>query len=285
LHCRYVGPIDRSVVARVLRRAAGASAVLLAYLATSRACLADGGGKIGGGIEPAYTACLSAKSSCKSVARTQFRIQYKRYVSRTFSVRLRLSRVYQMTIDDDKADGSSEEQQASKFNPPLDVVDVKMRFSEPDGRDRFESRTGYAYQYPNPNAANGYHTVYVSGDYYFGPPIRSGWGGLSRRWDVLVRVSTDVFAIANRTPEELAQFVPTYTVPINGNGSTRAYVSYAREQRFAGGNSVRTPSNRFETGLTRDATPWLEFYGKLVLFGTRGLPGTSKAIFGVEVTF
>ena len=270
--------------ARALRCAVWPSAVLLVWVSATCASRADGGGKIGGGIEPAYSPCLSA-TSCKSVARSQFRIQYKQFVTRTFSVRVRLSRVYQLTLDDDKADGSSEQQQASKFSPPLDVIDAKLRFSESDGRDHFEARTGYAYQYPNPNAANGYHVVYLSGDYYFGAPMPSGWGGLSRRWDVLVRVSRDLFATANPPGEDLVQFVPTYTVPLNSDGSTRAYASYAREQRFVGTNNVRTPSNRFEFGATRDATPWLQFYGKILLFATRGVSGTTKGIVVAELKF
>ncbi|HEY2475589.1 MAG TPA: hypothetical protein VGI19_12435 [Candidatus Cybelea sp.] len=190
-----------------------------------------------------------------------------------------------MTLDDDEADGSSEEQQTSKFNPPLDTIDVKLRFSGLDGRDHFEGRIGYAYQYPNPNAANGYHTTYLSGDYFFGPPIPIGWGSLSRRWDVLLRVAQDRFAAANGSPEQLVQVAPTYTIPINNDGSTRAYVSYAREQRFVGSDNVRTPSNRFEFGATRDPTRWLEFYAKILLFATRSVPATTKAIVGAEVTF
>jgi len=81
------------------------------------------------------------------------------------------------------------------------------------------------------------------------------------------------------------QLVPTYTLPVNGDGSTRAYASYAREQRFLGSDNVRTPSNRFEAGLTRDATPWLEFYAKILTFATRGVSGTTKGILGAEVTF
>jgi hypothetical protein len=260
------------------------SAMLLVWLGAGGTCLADGGGRLGGGIEPAYSACLSAKPSCKNVARAQFRIQYKQNVTRTFSLRLRVSRVYQLTLDD--ADyGSSEQQRASNFNPPVDTIDLKLRFSEPDGRDRFEARTGYFYQYATPNTSNGYHTIYASGDYYFGAPIPSGWGRLSRRFDVLMRVSQDLFATANRPAEQLVQLVPTYTAPLNSDGATRAYVSYAREQRFSGSDRVRTPSNRFEVGLTRDPTRRLELYAKLLMFATRSLPGTTKGILGVEYTF
>lgn len=274
-----------TIASRTLRCTVWPAAVLLVWIGAGSACLADGGGKIGGAVESAYSACLSSQSSCKSVARTQLRVQYKRLITRTFSVRVRVSRIYQLTLDDDLDDGSSEEQQASKFNPPLDTIDVKLRFSDLDGRDHFEGRIGYAYQYPNPNAANGYHTTYISGDYFFGPPIPLGWGSLSRRWDVLVRFAQDEFAAANLPPEELGQVVPTYTIPINSDGSTRTYVSYAREQRFLGSNNLRTPSNRFEFGATRDPTRWLEFYGKILLFATRSVPGTAKAIVGVEVTF
>ncbi|MEO6991320.1 MAG: hypothetical protein ABI346_08035, partial [Candidatus Baltobacteraceae bacterium] len=136
-----------------------------------------------------------------------------------------------MTLDDDKDEGSSEEQQASTFDPPFDVIDVKLRFGEPDGRDRFEVRTGYAYQHSDPNAVDGYHAASVSGNYYFGAPIRSGWGRQSRRLDVLVRVSDNLYAAASRPQEELGQFVSTYTVPLNTDGSTRMYASNARELR------------------------------------------------------
>jgi hypothetical protein len=154
-----------------------------------------------------------------------------------------------------------------------------------DGRDRFEARTGYSFQHSNPNAADGYHALYLSGDYYFGPPIPWGRGGLSRRLDLLVRVAQNRFAAANRSPEQIMQFVPTYTVPLTGDGSTRIYASYAREVRFSGGNSVRTPSNRFELGVNRNATRWLQFYGRISLFGTRGVAGTAKGVLGFEVTF
>ena len=80
----------------------------LLWASASGACLADGA-KVTGGIEPAYTACLSAPSSCRSLVRTQFRIQYKPFAVRGFSVRIRLLRGYQMGLDDDKEDGPSEE--------------------------------------------------------------------------------------------------------------------------------------------------------------------------------
>lgn len=245
--------------------------------------MADGA-KITGGIEPAYTRCLSAGSSCSNLIRTQFRLQYKPFAVRGFSARIRLLRAYQLTVDDDKDEGSSEEQQASKFDPPFDLIDVKTRFSASDGRDHFEARAGYAYQHSDPNTVDGYHAAYVSGDYYFGAPIPSGWGGLSRRLDVLLRISQNLYATANRPSEKLVQFVPTYTVPLNTDGSTRMYASYARELRFSGSNAVRTPSNRFELGAYRNATRWLEFYGRMALWGTRGVPGTAKVVVGIDVT-
>ncbi len=252
------------------------------WASATGACLADG--SLTGGIEPAYTACLSAGSSCSSLVRTNFRIQYKPYAVRGFSVRIRLSRAYQMGLDDDKDDGSDEEEQSSKFDPPFDVVDVKLRFSAPDGRDRVEVRTGYAYQHSDPNAADGYHTPYLSGDYYFGPPIPTGWGGLSRRFDVLLKVSQNVYAQANRPQEDLDQFVTTYTVPLTGDGATRMYTAYARELRFSGSNTVLTPSNRFELGLTRNPTRWLELYGRFSVFATRGITGAARGVVGVDLT-
>lgn len=257
--------------------------VLLLWVSASAACMADGA-KITGGIEPAYTRCLSAGSSCSNLIRTQFRLQYKPFAVRGFSARIRLLRAYQLTVDDDKDEGSSEEQQASKFDPPFDLIDVKTRFSASDGRDHFEARAGYAYQHSDPNTVDGYHAAYVSGDYYFGAPIPSGWGGLSRRLDVLLRISQNLYATANRPSEKLVQFVPTYTVPLNTDGSTRMYASYARELRFSGSNAVRTPSNRFELGAYRNATRWLEFYGRMALWGTRGVPGTAKVVVGIDVT-
>jgi|GEM_PF-4678641 len=264
--------------------AARALAVLLLWVTSDRACLADGGGKIAAGIEPAYSGCLSAKSRCKNVVRTQFRLQYTRYVTRTFSVRVRLLRAYQLTLDDDRQEGASEEQQTSKLDPPFDVIDLRFRSSEHSGRDRFEARTGYSYQHSSANVADGYHAVYLSGDYYFGPPIPWGIGGLSRRLDVLVRVSQTSFPAKNRTAEQIVQFVPTYTVPLTSDGATRVYASYARELRFSGGNSVRTPSNRFELGANRNATRWLQLYGRISLFGTRSVSGTAKVVIGVDIT-
>lgn len=187
-------------------------------------------------------------------------------------------------MDDDKDEGVSEERSASIFDPPFDVADLKLRLGALDGRDRFEVRTGYAYQHSDQNTADGYHTGYVSGDYYFGPPIATGFGGASRRFDVLMKVSDNLYAQANRPPEELDQFVSTYTVPINADGSTRMYVSYARELRFSGSNAVRTPSNRFDLCGYRDPTRWLEFYARLSIFGTRGIPGAAKAVAGVDIT-
>ncbi|MBV8531029.1 MAG: hypothetical protein JO104_06900 [Candidatus Eremiobacteraeota bacterium] len=255
----------------------------LLWLGGGAACLADGGGKLVGGVEPAYTICLSARPSCKSLVRTQFRLQYRQRVSRTFSVRLRLARAYQLTLDDDKEAGSSEEQAASKLQPPFDVVDLKLRFGEANGRDRIEMRTGYAYQHSQAGLSNGYHTAYISVDYYFGAPMASGWGGLSRRFDVLVKVSQNLYAAIDRPEEELTQFVQTYTLPLNADGSTRAYGSYARELRLAGSNNVRAPSNRFEVGAYRDATRWLQFYGRISVFATRGLPGASKIVLGIDI--
>jgi hypothetical protein len=198
---------------------------------------------------------------------------------------MRLLRAYQLTLDDDRDQGSSEEQQVSKLNPPFDAVDIRFRSSGTGGRDRLTVRTGYSYQHSNPNAVDGYHALYLSGDYYFGPVISSGRGSLSRRLDALIRVSQNVFASRNRSSEQIVQFVPTYTVPLSSDGSTRMYASYAREVRFSGGNSVRTPSNRFELGVARNATRWLELYGRISLFGTRGVSGTAKGVVGIDITF
>jgi hypothetical protein len=272
-----------AMLLRSLRTILWPSAVLFLWAGAGRACLADGA-SITGGIEPAYTACLSAGSSCSSFARTQFRLQYKPFARRGFSVRIKVARAYQLTLDDDKDDGSSEEQQASKFDPPFDVVDVKFRFSEADGRDRFELRTGYAYQHSDPNTDDGYHAAYLSGDYYFGPAMQSGWGGLSRRFDVLLRVSGNQYVTLQRPDEEFGQFVSTYTLPISNDGTTRIYTSYARELRFGGSNTVRTPSNRFDLGAVRNPTRWLELFGRFSVFGTRGVPATSRVVVGVDVT-
>jgi hypothetical protein len=256
--------------------------MLFPWIATSVGCLADGA-KITGGIEPAYTACLSA-GFCSNLVRTQFRLQYKPVSIRGFSVRVRIARAYQMTMEDDRDEGVGEEQQASIFDPPYDVADVKFRFSDPNGRDRFELRTGYAYQHSDPNSVDGYHSTYLSGDYYFGGAIPSGWSGLSRRWDVLLKASDNLYAQANRPSEELDQFVSTYTTPLNNDGTTRMYASYARELRFSGSDVVRTPSNRFDVGATRYPTRWLELYGRISVFATRGISGAARAVVGADVT-
>ena len=277
-------PYYQCVVARALRCTVRPLAIVLLWVGSGSACLADGGGKAAAGIEPAYVGCLSARPKCKNVVRTQFRLQYTRFVARTFSVRVRVLRAYQLTLDDDRGEGSSEEQQTSNLSPPFDGIDIRLRFTESGGRDRLEARTGDSYQHSNPNTADGYHALYMSGDYYFGPPIRSGRGGLSRRLDVLVRVSHNTFAAVNRSAEEIIQFVPTYTVPLTSDGSTRVYASYARELRFSGGNRVRTPSNRFELGVRRNVTRSLQLYGRISLFGTRSVPGTGKLVLGVDIT-
>jgi len=188
-----------------------------------------------------------------------------------------------MTMDDDRDVGPAEQLKASKLDPPFDVIDVKLRFSDSDGRDRWEIRTGYAYQYSGPNYT-GYHTVYLSGDYYFGPPIRSGWGSLSRRWDLTAKLSQNRFALVSRSPEDLDQFTSTYTVPLSSDGTTRMYGAYARELRFSGSNVVRSPSNRFELGAYRNPTRWLELYGRISTYATRGVPGTTRIVLGVDVT-
>lgn len=245
-------------------------------------CLADA--KLSGGVEPAYTVCLGAAAFCRDLVRTQFRLQYKPVSRPGFSLRFRVLRAYQMTLEDDANDGSSEQEQSGAFDPPFDLIDVKARLSEPDGRDRFEFQGGYAYQHSDPNKADGYHTPYLSAQYYFGPPIRTGWGGLSRRWDVLLRVSQDRYAAAQRPQEELDQFVSTYTVPVTNDGATRVYAAYARELRFSGSNTVRTPSNRFEIGAKRYPTSWLELYGRISSFATRGIPGSTRFVAGANIT-
>lgn len=270
---------------RALQRIVWSLTILALWLNCGRACLADSGGKVGGGVEPAFVGCISSKSGCKNVVRTQFRIQYTRYVTRTSSVRMRLLTAYQLILDDDRDQGASEEQQVSRLNPPFDVIDFRWRSSEPNGRDRFEARTGYSYQHSNPSVSDGYHALYISSDYYFGPPIPLGKGSLSRRLDLSIRVAQTTFAAANRSTEQTLQFGPIYTIPVTSDGATRVYGSYARELRFSGSNRVRTPSNRFEIGVTRKATRWLQFYGRISLFGTRNTPGATKLILGLDFTF
>jgi hypothetical protein len=256
--------------------------VLIFSISSVGTCLADA--RVTGGIEPSFTACLANSSACTKFVRTQFRLQYKPVAVRGFSFRIRLLRAYQMSVDDDRDEGAGEERKTSRFDPPFDLVDVKARFSAPDGRDRLEARAGYSYQYSNPNRPDGYHAAYLSGDYYFGAPIPSGWGGRSRRLDVLLRITQNLYATTARPVEKLVQVVPTYTVPLNGDGSTRTYFSYAREVRFSGSNTVRTPSNRFEVGAYRNPTRWLEFYARYAAWGTRGVPGTARFVVGADIT-
>jgi hypothetical protein len=270
------------LVAKSLRRRVFSLLPLLLAGVTGT-CFADGA-KITGGVEPAYTECLSTASACKSLQRTQYRLQYKPISVRGFSFRIRLLRAYQVTVDDDRDEGASEERRSSFFDPPFDLVDVKARFSQPDGRDQFEARAGYSYQHPDPNKADGFHAAYLSGDYYFGAPISTGWGKRSRRVDILLRISQNLYATAARPTEKLVQWIPTYTIPVNPDGSSRLYASYAREIRFSGSNSVRTPSNRFELGTYRDSTRWLELYGRVAWWATRGLPGTARLVVGVDIT-
>jgi hypothetical protein len=258
------------------------SGALLFSISAGGTCLADA--KVTGGIEPSFTACLANSSACTKFVRTQFRLQYKPISVRGFSFRIRLLRAYQMSVDDDKDEGAGEERQTGRLDPPFDLLDVKARWSAPDGRDHFEARGGYSYQYSNPNRPDGYHALYLSGDYYFGAPIPSGWGGLSRRLDVLLRITQNLYATPTRPVEKLVQLIPTYTVPLNADGSTRMYLSYAREVRFSGGNEVRTPSNRFEVGAYRDPTRWLELYTRYAAWGTRGIPGTARLVFGADIT-
>jgi hypothetical protein len=270
-------------VIRALRCTFWISGALLFSVSAAGTCLADGA-KVTAGIEPSFTACLANSSTCTKFVRTQFRLQYKPIAVRGFSLRVRLLRAYQMSVDNDQDEGAGEERQTSRFDPPFDLVDLKARFSAPDGRDHFEARAGYSYQYSNPNASDGYHAAYLSGDYFFGAPIPSGWGGRSRRLDVLLRITQNLYATPSRPVEKLIQAVPTYTVPLNADGSTRTYVSYAREIRISGSNNVRTPSNRFELGAYRNPTRWLEFYGRFAAWGTRGVPGTARLVVGADIT-
>lgn len=278
IYARY-----RCAVARALRFAVWASAGVLLWGGSSAVCSADGA-KITGGIEPAFTACLGANSRCRNFLRTQFRVEYKPISVRGFSARIRLLRAYQMTVENDQDEDSSEQQQTSKFDPPFDLADVKLRFRAPDGRDRFEANAGYTYQHSDPNSADGYHAAYVSGDYFFGDPIPSGWDGRSRQFDVLLRVTQILYATAARPVEKLVQAVPTYTLPVNADGSTRVYASYAREVRLSGSDAVRTPSNRFELGAYRNPTRWLELYGRMALWATRGIPSTARMVAGLKIT-
>lgn len=276
-------PYYGCAVPQALRYAVWASAGVLLWTSAGANCMADGA-KVTAGVEPAFTACLGANSRCRKFVRTQFRLQYKPISIRGFSARLRLLRAYQMMVDDDRDVGSGEEQQTSKFDPPFDLADVKLRFSAADGRDHYEARAGYSYQHSDPNRADGYHAVYVSGDYYFGNPIPSGWGGRSREFDVLLRITQNAFATASRPVEQLVQAVPTYTLPVDGDGSTRVYASYAREVRFGGSNTIRSPSNRFELGAYRNPTRWLELYGRMAFWATRGVTGTSRIVIGLDIT-
>jgi hypothetical protein len=191
-------------------------------------------------------------------------------------------RAYQMTLDDDRDEGPAQQLRASKLDPPYDVLDVRLRFPK-DGRDHWEVRTGYAYQYSAQNYT-GYHTVYLSGDYYFGPPMPSGWGGLSRRWDITAKLSQNRFALVSRSPEDFDQITSTYTVPLSSDGATQVYGAYAREFRFSGSKVVRSPSNRFEIGAYRYPTRWLEFYGRFSTYATRGVTATTRVVVGVNVT-
>ncbi len=233
-------------------------------------------------LEPTYTACASAAASCTSSARLSLRFEYTPKKLRTSYITVKLSREYQRSWDD-KSNSSAQEQESSKFSPPMDVLDVKARIGDSDGRDHLEMRAGYTYQHSDGVTNDAYHSAYLSGDYFFGAPIEAGSDGLSRSFDVFTRLSQNFYSAAGRPDEMRLQIVPTYTVPINRDGTTRVYASYTREARIIMGNTLPVSSNRFDTAVVRDMTPSIQGYARLSIFGSKGLPGLTKVIVGIEI--
>ena len=236
-------------------------------------------------LEPTSTVCLSAKTLCANAARISPGLEYKLVFKRASYLRVKISQRYERS-QEDGADVETGDVQISPFFPVESVLDFKARINDVDARDRLELRTGYSYRRSTatmPN--NGYHSIYVSGDYFFGLPISAGSDGLSRQFDMRIRLAQNKYAERTQPNQLVVQLAPGFTVPVNKSGSTRITTTYLREIRFNGSDPRPEPSNRFDLSAIRDMNPAVRAYVTYSLFAAHGSPGKGQLVFGVRVKF
>jgi len=215
-----------------------------------------GGSAVEFTISPSYSVCLSSTAPCTPLARLSFSAKYARRYSRTRSFRIKLAREYQQSTTDDAGQGIL---LLRASQAATDTLNARLRFFDGAGYERDTVQAGYSYQHSLGNSPT-YHTIYGFDDFFFGRPIERGSDGPARRFDVVLRLSENLYQSNLQLPQSYVLLTPEVTFPLNPSGTWRTNANYTIQQQFAGGGKLAPSSWRFTATVTRDFNPSIKAF-------------------------
>jgi hypothetical protein len=227
-------------------------------------------------VEPTYTFCLSGPA-CTSAGRTSFAAEYKPIVNRKLDLRIKLTRAYLRSSDEDGVDDINATAD-QRYQAAADSLDLRLRMFDGDGYERQEPRAGYSYQHPvGPSA--GHHTFYASDALFFGARILRGTEGPAHLFRVQLKVSKDAYEPAGVAPQTFVQATAYATFPLVPSGTWRAEAACTAQQQLDGYSGFSIFSTRYSATLTHDFSAAVRAYARVQASRTTNLIAGMKIVF------
>jgi len=133
------------------------------------------------------------------------------------------------------------------------------------GAEQFQVTLANTYRHAGPSIVqqakfaptSGYHVTALTPDYYFGPVFVQCPSGATRRWDIAVstmsgshRTAPDAVTGATDVASKITyQISPTYSFPLNYNGSLYAALNYTNDVRYFDGLPQPVHFNDYDLGI------------------------------------
>jgi hypothetical protein len=227
-------------------------------------------------VEPTYTFCLSGPA-CSSASRTSFAAEYKPIVNKKLDLRIKISRAYMRSSDEDGLDDINTTAD-QRYQAAGDSLDLRLRMYGPDGYERQEPRAGYSYQHPEGSSA-GHHTFYASDALFFGARILRGTEAPAHLFRLQLKVSKDAYEPAGVAPQTFVQGTAYATFPLVPSGMWRAEASFTAQQQLDGYRGFTIFSTRYSATLTHDFSAAVRAYARFQASRTANLIAGVKMIF------
>ena len=145
------------------------------------------------------------------------------------------------------------------------IAAVREWDSAVTGAEQLQITLGNTYRHAGPSIVqqakftptSGYHLTTLTPDYYFGPVFLQCPAGHTRRWDVAIsamsgshRTAPDPATGATDVASKVTyQFSPTYSFPLNWNGSVYGAINYANAVRYFDGLQQPVHFNDYDLGI------------------------------------
>ncbi len=145
------------------------------------------------------------------------------------------------------------------------IAAVREWDSAATGAEQLQITLGNTYRHAGPSVVqqakfsptSGYHLTTLTPDYFFGPIFQQFPWGPTRRWDLAVsamrgshRTAPDPLTGATDVASKITyQISPTYSFPLNRNGSVFGAINYANDVRYFDGLPHPVHFNDYDLGI------------------------------------